>query len=44
MSDDTVFLKAVPIEAVPIEKIRHTIQITNDRPRHRPNYQWQASI
>ena len=29
---------------VPIKKLRHTIQITNDRPIHRLNHQWQASI
>ena len=29
---------------VPIKILRHTIQITNDRPIQRLNYQWQANI
>ena len=29
---------------VPLKKWRHTIQITNYRPIHRLNYQWQAGI
>ena len=27
-----------------LKKLLHTIQMTNDRPIHRLNYQWQASI
>ena len=29
---------------VPIKKLRHTIQMTNDRLIHRLNYQWQPSL